>query len=177
MTIQFVTVKDNAQVNGIEILSGTPPPPPPPGGLQVNSGGPAVTPFTADADFFGGATAGTSHAIDTSGVTSPAPQAIYQTNRYGNFSYVVPGLTAGASYTVRLHFAEEYWTTAGSRIFNVIINGQQVLTNFDILATAGTEYKAVIKQFTATADSTGKMTIQFVTVKDNAQVNGIEILS
>jgi hypothetical protein len=171
----FVGLSSSLAIFGL--LSSTPPPPPPPGGLQVNSGGPAVTPFTADADFFGGATAGTSHAIDTSGVTSPAPQAIYQTNRYGNFSYVVPGLTAGASYTVRLHFAEEYWTTAGSRIFNVIINGQQVLTNFDILATAGTEYKAVIKQFTAAADSTGKMTIQFVTVKDNAQVNGIEILS
>jgi hypothetical protein len=35
----------------------------------------------------------------------------------------------------------------------------------------------VIKQFTAAADSTGKFTVQFVTVKDNAQVNGIEILS
>jgi hypothetical protein len=51
-----------------------------------------------------------------------------------------------------------------------------VLTNFDILATAGAEYKAVIEQFTATADSTGKITIVFTTVKDNAQVNGIEIL-
>jgi hypothetical protein len=153
------------------------PPPPPPGGVQINSGGPAVAPFAADEDFAGGTTSGTSHAIDTSGVTSPAPQAVYQSNRYGNFSYVVPGLTAGANYTVRLHFAEEYWTTAGSRTFNVTINGKQVLTNFDILATAGAEYKAVVEQFTAAADSTGKMTIQFITVKDNAQVNGIEILS
>ncbi len=177
MTIQFTTVKDNAQVNGIEILSGTTPPPPPPGGMQINSGGPAVAPFTADADFTGGATSATGTAINTSGVTNAAPQAVYQSNRYGNFSYTVPGLTAGASYTVRLHFAETYWTAAGSRTFNVIINGQQVLTNFDILATAGAEYKAVVEQFTAAADSTGKITIQFTTVKDNAQVNGIEILS
>ncbi len=76
---------------------------------------------------------------------------------------------------MRLHFAEEYWTTAGSRTFNVLINGTQVLTNFDIFATAGGEYKAVIEPFTATASSTGTVTIQFVTVKDNAQVNGIEI--
>src|SRR6202035_4036652 len=81
-----------------------------------------------------------------------------------------------ASYTVRLHFAEEYWTTAGSRTFNVLINGTQVLTSFDIFAAAGGEYIAVIKAFTATASSTGTVTIQFVTVKDNAQVNGIEIL-
>ncbi len=33
----------------------------------------------------------------------------------------------------------------------------------------------MIEPFTATASSTGTVTIQFVTVKDNAQVNGIEI--
>jgi hypothetical protein len=145
--------------------------------VQINSGGPAVAPFTADADFTGGATAATANAINTSGVTNPAPQAVYQSNRYGNFSYAVPGLTAGANYTVRLHFAETYWTAAGQRAFNVTINGKQVLTNFDILATAGAEYKAVVEQFTIAADSTGKITLQFTTVKDNAQVNGIEILS
>ena len=129
----------------------------------------------ADEDFTGGATSATTHAITTTGLTNPAPQSVYQHNRYGNFTYTIPGLTAGASYTVRLHFAEEYWTTAGSRIFNVLINGTQVLTNFDIFATAGGEYIAVIEPFTATASSTGTVTIQFVTVKDNAQVNGIEI--
>jgi hypothetical protein len=35
----------------------------------------------------------------------------------------------------------------------------------------------VVEQLTAAADSTGKITIQFVTVTDNAEVNGIEILS
>jgi hypothetical protein len=35
----------------------------------------------------------------------------------------------------------------------------------------------VAKQVTATADSSGTITIQFVTVKDNAQVNGIEVVS
>jgi hypothetical protein len=171
----FVGLSSSLAIFGL--LSTSPPPPPPPGGYQINSGGPAVSPFAADEDFTGGATSATTHAIDTSAVTSPAPQSVYQSNRYGNFTYTLPGLTAGASYTVRLHFAEEYWTTAGSRTFNVIINGNQVLTNFDILATAGAEYKAVVEQFTATADSTGKITIQFTTVKDNAQVNGIEILS
>jgi fibronectin type 3 domain-containing protein len=146
------------------------------GGVDISAGGPAAAPFVADEDFTGGATSNTTHAITTTGVTSPAPQSVYQHNRYGNFTYTIPGLTAGASYTVRLHFAEEYWTTAGSRTFNVLINGTQVLTNFDILATAGGEYKAVVEQFTATASSTGTVTIQFVTVKDNAQVNGIEIL-
>ncbi len=176
VTIQFVTVKDNAQVNGIEITpvsgggGGTGS-----GGVDISAGGPAAAPFVADQDFTGGATAATTNAITTTGITNPAPQSVYQHNRYGNFTYTIPGLTPGASYTVRLDFAEEYWTTAGSRTFNALINGNQVLTNFDIFATAGGEFKAVAESFTATASSAGAVTIQFVTVKDNAQVNGIEI--
>ena len=144
-------------------------------GVDISAGGPAAAPFVADEDFTGGATANTTTAITTTGITNPAPQSVYQHNRYGNFTYTIPGLTAGASYNVRLDFAEEYWTTAGSRTFNVLINGTQVLTNFDIFATAGGEFKAVAESFTATASSAGAVTIQFVTVKDNAQVNGIEI--
>ena len=174
ITIQFVTVKDNAQVNGIQIQpvsgggTGT-------GGVDISAGGPAAAPFVADEDYSGGATAYVTNAISTTGVTNPAPQSVYQHNRYGNFTYTIPGLTAGASYTVQLDFAEEYWTAAGDRIFNVLINGNQVLTNFDIFATAGGEYIAVDVPFTATASSTGTITIQFVSVKDNAQVNGIQI--
>ncbi|HLI69748.1 MAG TPA: malectin domain-containing carbohydrate-binding protein [Ktedonobacteraceae bacterium] len=187
ITLQFTSVVDNAQVNGIEILgasSTTPAPTPTPsptpvggaGGVQINAGGSAAAPFIADTDFSGGSTAASSNAIDTSGVSNPAPQAVYQTNRYGNFTYTIPNLTPGASYTVRLHFAETYWTQTGQRVFNVNINGSQVLTNFDIIAAAGAANKAVVEQFTATASSGGTITIQFVTVKDNAQVNGIEVL-
>jgi fibronectin type 3 domain-containing protein len=151
--------------------------PPPPSSLDISAGGPASGTWLADEDFTGGATASVTNAISTTGVTNPAPQSVYQHNRYGNFSYSIPGFTAGTSYTIRLHFAEEYWTTAGSRVFNVLIDGTQVLTNFDILATAGGEYKAVVEQFTEVAPASGTFTIQFATVKDNAQINGIEILS
>ncbi len=151
--------------------------PPPPSSLQISAGGPATGTWLADEDFTGGAVAAVTNAISTTGVTNPAPPSVYQHNRYGNFTYAIPGFTAGTSYTIRLHFAEEYWTTAGSRTFNVSIDGTQVLTNFDIFATAGGEYKAVVEQFTAVAPTNGTLTIQFTTVKDNAQVNGIEILS
>jgi archaellum component FlaF (FlaF/FlaG flagellin family) len=174
ITIQFTTVKDNAQVNGIEILpvSSTPT-----SAVQINSGGPAVAPFVTDADFTGGTTVTSANTVDLSGVTNPAPEAVYQSNRFGTFGYAVPGLTAGASYTVRLDFAETYWTAAGQRVFNVTVNGQQVLTNFDIVAAAGAANKAVVEQFTTTANSSGAISLQFTTVKDNAQVNAIEILS
>jgi beta-glucanase (GH16 family) len=144
-------------------------------GIQINAGGPAVSPFVADKDFAGGGTISHNNTIDLSGVTNPAPMAVYQTGRDGNFTYTVPGLTAGSSHTVRLHFAETYWSSAGSRIFNVSINGTQVLTNFDIFAAAGAMNKAVIEQFTVNANTSGQYVIQFTTVKDNSLVNGIEV--
>jgi beta-glucanase (GH16 family) len=144
--------------------------------IAINSGGAAAGNFGPDADYSGGTAASTTSTISTSGVSNPAPQAVYQTERFGNFTYTVPGLTAGASYTVRLHFAEFYWTKSGQRIFNVKINGTTVLSNFDIIAAAGGADKAIADQFSATANSSGQIAIQFITVKDNAKISGIEIL-
>jgi hypothetical protein len=76
---------------------------------------------------------------------------------------------------VRLHFAETYWSSAGSRVFNVSINGTTVLTNFDIFAAAGAKNKAVIEQFVESANSSGQYVITFTRVKDNSLVSGIEI--
>ena len=146
------------------------------GGTQINVGGPASGSFVADMDFAGGIATGHNKTVDTSRVSNPAPQKAYQDYRYGNFTYSIPGLKAGASYTVRLHFAEIYWSKAGQRIFNVKLNGQQVLSNFDIFATAGGADKAIVKQFTTTADASSKITIQFARVRDNAQVNAIEVI-
>jgi chitodextrinase len=145
------------------------------GGLQINSGGPAVSPFAADMDFTGGGTINHANTIDLSAVANPAPMAVYQTARIGSFKYTIPGFTAGSSHTVRLHFAETYWTAAGLRIFNVTVNGTQVLTNFDIFAAAGGKNKAVIEQFTANANTSGQYVITFTPVKDNSLVSGIEV--
>ena len=69
-------------------------PPPPPGSLQISAGGPATGTWVADEDFSGGSTSSTTHAISTTGVTNPAPQSVYQHNRYGNFTYSVAGIHA-----------------------------------------------------------------------------------
>jgi hypothetical protein len=148
-----------------------------PGGtpVQINSGGPAVSPFVTDKDFVGGGTINHANTIDLSGVTNPAPMAVYQTARTGNFTYTIPSFNAGASHTVRLHFAETFFATAGSRTFNVSINGTQVLANFDIFAAAGAKNKAIIKQFTVNTDSNGQYVIVFTSVINNSLVSGIEI--
>jgi hypothetical protein len=122
--------------------------------------------YTADEDRIGSSmgTDSVPAAIDMSGVAfqSPAPAAIYQGERYGSsFTYALPNLTPAKLYTVRLHFAETFYTSTGGREFNVLINGKQVLTNFDIVDAAGAGFKANIQTFTATASSEGSVTIQF----------------
>lgn len=143
----------------------------------VNAGGGTAGSFVADTDYSGtGGTYSTSTSISTTGVQNPAPQSVYQTERYGNFTYTIPNLSAGASYIVRLHFAEIYWTQPGQRIFNVAINGTTVLSNFDIIAAAGAADQAIVEQFTVVANSSGQIAIQFTSVKDNAKLSGLEVL-
>jgi hypothetical protein len=143
--------------------------------IQINAGGSNVSPFVADIDFSGGSTINHPNTIDLSGVTNPAPMAVYQTARVATFSYTIPGFVAGSNHTVRLHFAETYWTAQGKRTFNVSINSMQVLTAFDIFKTAGAGNKAVIEQFAENADSSGRYVIQFTAVIDKALISGIEI--
>jgi len=154
--------------------------------IAINAGGNAVAEaaegsqaaFTwlADEDITGGTPTSTGAAINASLVANPAPQAVYQTNRYGAMTYAIPGFTPGGTYIVDLHFAETYWTAPGQRLFNVVINGKQVLDNYDIFASAGSEYTATVQSFYATADSTGTVTINFAAgAADNPQINGIQI--
>ena len=144
--------------------------------LQINAGSGAAGTFAADTDVSGGNTFTSSGAVSTQGVADPAPQAVYQSERYGNFTYTLPNLTPGASYTLRLHFAEIFWSSTGQRVFNVSVNNAAVLSNFDIVAAAGGANKAIVETFPATADSSGKITVTFTTVKDNAKLSGLELL-
>ena len=141
-----------------------------------DSGG--VSSFAYDTGFDGSNyTTNTAAAIDTSGVTDPAPQVVYQTARYISGSYTLRDLTAGAGYTVRLHFAELSNLDVGQRTFQVDINGTRVLTDFDIVAEAGGVNKAVVREFSATADDSGNIQIDFGWGVNWPQINGIELLS
>jgi hypothetical protein len=143
--------------------------------LAVDAGGAAAGAYRADGFFQGGTASQTTAAIDTSGVADPAPQGVYQSERYGDFTYTLTSLTPGRSYVVRLDFAEIYWNSAGSRLFHVRINGAQVLTNFDVFAQAGGKNRAISRQFVARADSQGRIVIDFISAVNFAKVSGIAI--
>ena len=129
-----------------------------------NCGGPAVGSFAADAPYTCSlSTNSVTNSIATTGASNPAPQAIYQTERWRPFTSLLPQLTPNGLYKARLHFAEiSPWVSAvGDRQFNVTLNGSQVLTNFDLLAVAGTKFRAITRQFNIAADSTGQIALQF----------------
>jgi hypothetical protein len=144
--------------------------------FRVNAGGAAVSPFDSDRYNSGGFTFSGGGAVSTAGVANAAPASVYQTERYGNFSYSFTGMAAASSHRVRLHFAEIYWQAAGSRLFDVSINGSRVLSNFDVFVAAGGARIAVVRDFNVTADAAGNIVVSFTTIRDNAKLSAIEIL-
>ncbi len=146
--------------------------------LSVNAGGAATGTFVADAYFTGGSTYSTTAAIDTAQITGAVPaQAVFQSERYGEFTYTIPNRAPGSAQAVTLYFAESYWTAAGQRTFNVAINGQTVLTAFDIFVEAGGSNRAIARTFNATANASGQVVIAFTRGggPDNAKVSGISV--
>jgi len=144
-------------------------------GASNASGGDAT--FVADVDFSGGGSTSTTKSISvTAAGANAAPMAVYQNGRTGTLTYTIPGMVAGSTHIVLLHFAETYWSAKKKREFNVAINSETVLTNFDIYATAGAQNTAVVETFTATANSNGQIVIAFSKgADDQALINGIEI--
>ncbi len=130
--------------------------------LRINAGGPALTyegkDFAADTYFVGGKT------YTNSSASLPT---LYQTERSSTtktFAYEVP--LANGDYQVVLHFAEIYWGVAtgvaggsGKRVFNVNIEGDPVLSSFDINAEAAPG--TVLTKTIDVTVSDGELTMNF----------------
>ncbi len=136
--------------------------------------------FLPDPNAMSGNMAGSQSAIDTQ-VANAAPEAVYQSERYGKkIDFVFPGLQP-AHYLVRLHFAEVFDGNAGERIEDVQINNQLVLSNLDIFVAAGGMNKALVKDIpNVVPDGKGKISICVSSTEaspdHNAKISGIEIL-
>jgi trimeric autotransporter adhesin len=175
------TVADlNPTINAIEIIAATGSNPVGASAgtttdLAINSGGAAVNNFVADEDYNGGDVATATNTITLN--SNSAPEAVYQSQRYVPFTYVLTGLVADAPYTVKPHFAETYWTGAGERLFSVTLNGKYVLNDLDVYKIAGGQNIAYDPQFTANADKYGQVIAQFIYGgADQPFINGIELV-
>ncbi len=145
--------------------------------IRVNSGGSDYTDtqghlWVADSGFVGGQTYSA-----TSTIAGTSDQTLYQNERWDSapFSYVF-NVTPG-SYRVNLLNASLYASVcnSGGRRFNVLINGVQVMTDYDMYDEIGACLTAQIKTFYTTVTSNGKLTIEFTLGSaGNPKIDAIE---
>lgn len=132
--------------------------------------------WSADEFFTGGMQVSRSNTI-----LDQHDKALYRGERFGDFDYRIP--LAPGKYRLTLHFAETWFGTPeshqpalGSRIFNVFANGVALLKNFEIAREAGRD-RALTKVFdNLEPNAQGVLSIEFVPVKNYAEVNAIEVV-
>ena len=137
---------------------------------QMNVGGSTTGTWTTDIGAYGGTVATSTENVSTDGMVDPAPPSVYQSERWGTFGYVIPNLAPGALYNVRLDFAETYYWRTTMRRFDVAINNNPVLVDFDVFAAAGGKDRAVSEVFKVTADDQGRIAIAFIKGKADEPV-------
>jgi hypothetical protein len=137
--------------------------------------------WSPDNYFQGGQLA--SYVTPVSGTDDPE---LYETERWGNFSYAIP--VSPGKYTVLLHFAMRHgnWdqssspsgenSTSVAHIFNVFCNGNVLLKNFNLAQEARQTDVVIRKVADLEPNAQGKLLLGFVPVEGYATVTGIEVL-
>jgi N-acetylneuraminic acid mutarotase len=163
--------------------------------IRLNTGGPAQTVngvewlgCPSQSNCYNYVSGGFSYTkmplVGVSPIVSPANEFIYQSEWTGGSTTGVPaGGVAFAfnvpmpngDYTVRLHFAEVVQNGAGLRTFDVQLEGNTVLSNFDVFQAAGGINKGIVREFDRTITD-GVVNIQFIRRVNNAKISGIEII-
>lgn len=103
---------------------------------------------------------------------------LYQTERWGNFSYAIP--VPPGKYSVWLRFAARHAEgmegAPAVHVFNVFCNGKALLEKFD-LPDQAKQSDIVIRKFSGLEpNAQGKLLLSFVPVEGYASVTGIEVL-
>ncbi len=110
-------------------------------------------------------------------LTPEIPMLLFQSERYNNNAGVPMRWgfpVAQGTYTVNLYLAERYFDLAGNRAYDVSIEGEVVLDNFDPYTIAGAD-AGFMQTFVVNSDTI--LNVEFANVIQNAAVMGIEILA
>ncbi len=107
-------------------------------------------------------------------ITGASNGALYQSERYGDFSYEIP--VTNATYSVKLHFVEMYQTTAATRSFSVSVEGKQEISQLDLFTQVGHDgaMEYVVEDVSVDDES---LTITLDPTIDNATISGIAVYS
>ena len=131
-------------------------------------------PFGIAFDFYeGSANMGSSYSTTTT-IQAKTDKEIYKTERWSKvLAYAIP-VEKGKEYKVTLKFAEIYAGATNARLFDVTVNGQLFLDNYDVFAAAGGKNIAVDTSVTIMVNDT-YISIELNASKDNAAIKGIVI--
>jgi Malectin domain len=116
------------------------------------------------------------HAV----VSNTSDPGLYEGERFGSFTYSVP-VAPDTTYTVQLHFAENYFgafaaKAAHPRIFSVFVNHASVLPDFDVTRNAGGAARALVKTFRGVRpNGYDKIVMAFEPSTEFAIVNAISV--
>ena len=106
------------------------------------------------------------------------PEAIYQTvtasDPNQSLSYTLP-VESGKDYSIWIYLAEiQALIAPGNRVFDVLVNGQKIFANVDIVAMAPGAFTALILNATVTVE--GRiLTLMFNPINGNIAVNAFEV--
>ncbi|MGA2256316.1 MAG: right-handed parallel beta-helix repeat-containing protein, partial [Thermoguttaceae bacterium] len=119
--------------------------------------------------------------VDTSGVSDPAPEVVYQS--YAEAAYGVGNALSyhlavpDGVYTIRLDFAEpDDYTNVGDRVFDIALQGTTVQSAYDIAADASGDLMATAKTYTITVSGGEGINLSLTNDTANpAVLSGIEV--
>jgi hypothetical protein len=143
--------------------------------IRVNAGGAAYTDtlgqsWSADTGYQQGTAYATASAI-----AGTPDGALYQAQRYSPSGPLTYQFTvANGNRTVKLKFAELYYTSSGQRIFDVAINGTTVTSHLDVFSAAGGSNRALDLVYPVVVAG-GQVTVTLMPVAGLPTINAIEI--
>ncbi|MEX0291446.1 MAG: malectin domain-containing carbohydrate-binding protein [Flavobacteriaceae bacterium] len=148
------------------------------GGTTVQNG----TTFQQDAFFVGSGKSYTNPNVTE--IANTQDDDLYFSERsalsnLGSFGYAIP--VPNGTYDLNLHFAEIYWGAtgggaggSGKRVFNVALEGQNIMSDYDINEEVGS-MTAVIKSFTVLITD-GVINLDFSASVDQPKISALEII-
>ncbi|WP_141212500.1 malectin domain-containing carbohydrate-binding protein [Halorubrum sp. Hd13] len=110
-------------------------------------------------------------------VSSSTPSGVYDAERFGamTWEFDVP---SDSEVEVRLYLSNQFpgANTSGDRQYNVAVEGDQVLTEYDPVQDVG-QANGTVKAFTTTEDGDGNVSVSFTEgAIEFPQVNAIEVV-
>ncbi|MFA9390358.1 MAG: endo-1,4-beta-xylanase [Prolixibacteraceae bacterium] len=131
-------------------------------------------PFGIAFDFYEGTTSMGNSYNTSATIQADADAEIYQTERWNDYlAYAIP-VVSGKEYKLTLKFAEIYADAGNSRLFDVKVEGDLFLDDYDVFTEAGGKNMAKDTSITLIATD-NSLNIELNAVKDNAMIKGIVV--